>query len=182
MMRKLFKIVLMLALLSWAAAGLRHAQGQRESESVTRNAVATVSNRSQVEIRIYAGGGDGSFVLKNPALEKMAGSTVLKGNIVNLTKRKREQVSFVVKAYGRDGQLLKGLESETLFTAQELKANASVPINHGYGVWLQGILTENIARIEISEISQAQDIPIMARMIPFPAHALALERYSDVEE
>ena len=180
MMRKLFKIVVIVALLFWAAAGLRHAQGQRDSESMTRNAVATVSNRPQVGIRIYAT--DGSFALKNLALEKMTGSTILKGNIVNLTKRKREQVSFVVKAYGSDGQVLRGLESETVFTTQELRANASVPINHGYGVWLQGILAENIARIEISEISQAQDIPIMARLIPFPAHALDLKRYSDVEE
>jgi hypothetical protein len=179
-MRKLFKIVVIVALLSWAAAGLRHAQGQRSGESMTRSAVATVSNRPQVEIRIYAG--DGSLALKNPALEKMAGSTVLKGNIINRAKRKREQVSFVVKAYGHDGQVLRGLESETVFTAQELRANASVPINHGYGVWLQGIPAENIARIEISEISQAQDIPIMARLIPFPAHALALKRYADVEE
>jgi hypothetical protein len=182
MMRKLFKIVVIVALLFWAAAGLRHAQGQRDSESITRSTSATVSNRPQVGIRIYATDGGGSFALKNSVLEKMAGSTILKGNIVNLTKRKREQVSFSVRAYGRDGQLLKGLESETVFTTQELKANASVPINHGYGVWLQGILADDIARIEISEISQAQDIPIMARLIPFPAHALALERYSDVEE
>lgn len=180
MTQKLFKIVIISALLFWAAAGLRHVQGQRDSESMTRSAVAIVSNRPQVEMRIYAG--DNSLVLKNPALEKMAGSTILKGDIVNLTKRKREQVSFVVRAYGRDGQVLKGLESETIFTAQGLKARASVPINHGYGVWLQGILADDIVRIEISEISQAQDIPIMARMIPFPAHALDLKRYSDVEE
>ena len=180
MMRKLFKIVVIVALLFWAAAGLRHVQGQRDGESMTRRASATVSNRPQVETRNYPG--DGSFVLKNPALEKMAGSTVLKGNIVNMTNHKREQVSFLVRAYGRDGQILKGLENETVFTAQGLKARASQPINHGYGVWLQGILTENVARIEISEISQAQDIPIMARMIPFPAHALDWRRYSDVEE
>ena len=180
MMRKLVKIVVIFALLSWAAAGLRQAQGQRDGESMTRRAVATVSDRQHMEMTLDAG--DGSFVLKNLTLVKMAGSTVLKGNVVNKTKHKREQVSFVVKAYDRDGQVLKGLESETVFTAQGLKTNASVSINHGYGVWLQGILADDIARIEIAEISQTYDIPIVARMIPFPAHALDLKRYAEIEE
>lgn len=179
MMRKLVKIAVIFALLSWAALGLRQAQGQRDSESTTRKVASPLSNRLQVET-IHAG--DGSFVIQNLTLTKMDGSTVLKGNIVNKSKRRREQVSFVVTAYGHDGQVLKGLESETVFTAQEVKANASVPINHGYGVWLQGILTDDIARIEISEISQAQDIPIMARMVPLASHVMNLKRSSEIEE
>jgi predicted thioesterase len=179
-MRKLIKIVLIFALLAWAAVGLRHAQGQREGASVSRSTVVSASNRPQEKITINTG--DGSFVLKNPTLTRRTGSTVLKGNVVNKTKRNREQVSFEIRVYDRDGQILKGLESKIIFTAQELKANASTPINHGYGVWLQGIAIDDIARIEISEIGQGQDIPIVARMIPLASHALDLKRYSEIEK
>ena len=180
MMRKLIKIAVIFALLSWAALGLRQAQGQRDSESTTRKVASPLNNRPHIETTVYAS--DGSFAIQNLTLTKMDGSTVLKGNILNKSKRRREQVSFVVTAYGHDGQVLKGPESETVFTAQEVKANASVPINHGYGVWLQGILTDDIARIEISEISQAQDIPIMARMMPLASHVMDLKRYSEIDE
>ncbi|HEX8922321.1 MAG TPA: hypothetical protein VF766_12675 [Pyrinomonadaceae bacterium] len=182
MMRKLLKILFILALLSWGALGLRHAQGQRDKASLTRGAVVApmASDRRQVQITINAG--DGSFVMQNLTLTKMAGSTVLRGNVLNKSKHKREQVSFLVRAYGRDGLVLKGLESETVFTAQELKANSSVPINHGYGVWLQGILTEDIARIEISEIGQAHDIPIMAWIKPLEKESLDLASYAEIEE
>lgn len=182
MTRKLIKIVLILALLSWGAAGLRHAaQGQRDGGgTVPRNAFAAASSRTHATLTVNSS--DGSFVLKNLTLTKMAGSTILKGNILNKTKHKREQVSFVVLAYNREGRVLKGLESKTIFTAQRLKANASVPINHGYGVWLQGVSLDDIARIEISEMGQEHDIPIIARMIPLASHALDVERYSEIDE
>ena len=180
-MRKLLKIVIVLTLLSWAAIGLRHAaQGQRDGESLPRNAFAAASSRTHAEIKVDSS--DGSFVLKNLTLTRMTGSTVLKGNVVNKTKRKREEVFFAVKAYNRNGQLLKGLESETIFTARGLKANVSAPINHGYGVWLQGVSLDDIARIEISELSKESGASIMARMIPLASHALDLKRYSEVEE
>lgn len=180
MTRKLVKIVFVLALLSWAAVGLRYAQGQRDHERVPRNSFVAASSRTHAEIKVDSS--DGSFVLNNLTLSRMTGSTILKGNIVNKTKRQREQVSFTVRAYGRDGQLLKGLESKTIFTAQRLKANAAVPINHGYGVWLQGISLDDIARVEISEMGQEHEIPIIARMIPLASHALDVKRYSEVEE
>ena len=177
---KLVKIVIVLALLACATAGVWRAQGQRETGAGPRNAFAAASRRPHREIKV--GANDGSFVLKNLRLERMAGSTVLKGNVLNRTKRKHEQVSFVVKAYNLEGQLLKGLETETIFTAQGLKANASVPINHGYGVWLQGISLDDIARVEISEPGKETETAMAARMIPLASHALDAQRYTDVEE
>jgi hypothetical protein len=182
MARKFVKIGFVLAMLVSAAAGLRHAQGQRDGESISRNAftATTASSRTHVEIKIDSS--DGSFILKNLTLTRMMGSTVLKGNIVNRTKRRRAQVHFAVEAYDRDGRLLKGLESETIFTAQGLKANASTPINHGYGVWLQGVSLDDIARLEISELGKETGRSTLARMIPLASHALDLQRYSEIEE
>jgi hypothetical protein len=180
MLRRLFKIVLILALLSCAAVGLRRAQGQRESGHLPRNVMATAASRSHREIRVNSN--DGSFVLKNLRLERMNDSTILKGDVVNKTKRKREQVSFLVRAYNHDGKLLKGLEKETIFTAQGLKANASLAINHGYGVWLQGVSLDDIARVEISEPGKETEREITARVIPLASHALDSQRYAEVEE
>ena len=180
-MRQLVKIVLILVLLSCAAVGLRPARGQRGDQSTTRSrAVASLSSQSHEELTIETG--DGSFVLKNLTLLRMSGSTVLKGNIVNKSNRRREQISLEVRAYDRDGRVLKGLESRTIFSAHELKAKASTPINHGYGVWLQGVSLDDIARIEISKIGQEHHVPIVARMIPLAAHALDWQRYSEIEE
>jgi hypothetical protein len=147
---------------------------------VPRNAFAAASSRAHREIKVDAN--DGSFVLKNLRLERMSGSTILKGNVLNKTKRKHEQVSFLVRAYNLDGQLLKGLEAETIFTAQGLKANAAVPINHGYGVWLQGISLNDIARIEISEVGKDAGTATLTRMIPLASHALDVQRYAEIEE
>src|SRR5215210_3617595 len=100
-MRKLVKIVLILALLSWAALGLRYAQGQRgDNQSMPRNqAVASLSSQPHEELTIEAN--DGFFVLKNLTLVRMTGSTLLKGNVVNKSNRKRGQISFEVRAYDR---------------------------------------------------------------------------------
>ncbi|MDT4895720.1 MAG: hypothetical protein QOH25_797 [Acidobacteriota bacterium] len=181
-MRKLVKIIFILALLSWAAVGFRYAQGQRSgNQSMSRSrAVASLNSQPHEELTVATSGG--AFVLKNLTLLRMTGSTVLKGSVVNKSNHRREQISFEVRAYDRGGRVLKGLESQTIFGAHELKANASTPINQGYGVWLQGISLDDIARIEISEIVQEHDIPIMARMIPLAAHALAWQRYSEIEE
>jgi hypothetical protein len=181
-MRRLFKIVLILTALSGVALGLRHALAQRAGQqSAPRTSFAATINRPHEKITVRTG--DGSFILKNLMLVKVQGSTVVKGSVVNKTKSEREQVSFKVTAYDRDGRVLKGLESETVFTAQALKANRAAPINHGYGVWLQGIAAEDIARIEISEVgAQRADIPIVARIVPLASHALEWEKYAEVEE
>lgn len=181
MLRRICKIVLILAIASWAAFGLRPAQGQLDGETIRRNSfAAAVSRRAHADIKIEVR--DGSFVLRNLQLERMTGSTILKGNVLNKTKRRREQVSFVVRAYNRDGVLLRGLEKETIFTAQGLKANGSKAINHGYGVWLQGVSLDDIARVEVSEVGAEPSTETVSRMIPLASHAFALQRYSEVEE
>ena len=180
-MRSSIKIILIVALLSCAALGLQQAQGQNDHKSNQgRVSAAVVSNRPLEDSRIQVS--DGSFILKNLTLTKMRGSTILKGNVVNKTKHNREQVAFEIRAYNVDGQMLKGLESKTIFASQELKAGASTPINHGYGVWLQGVPTEKIARIEISEMGKATNRLTIARMIPLGNHALDLKRDAEIEE
>jgi pSer/pThr/pTyr-binding forkhead associated (FHA) protein len=180
-MRRLIKIVLVLTLLACAAAGVRHALAQRGNDSdMQRSAFASAVSRPHAEIRVDVG--EGSFVLKNLTLARVNGSTVLKGSVVNKTKHTREQVSFEVRAYDRDGRVLKGLESKTVFAAHKLKANSSAPINHGYGVWLQGVSLEDVARIEVSETGERADVPIMARLIPLAGHALDVKRYAEIDE
>lgn len=180
-MRSPVKIILIIALLSCAAIGLRHVQGQSDHKSTQGRVAAAATSRRPLEdstVRV----GDGSFALKNMTLIKMNGSTILKGKVVNKTNRKYEQISFEVRAYDRDGQFLKGLESKTIFASQELKAGASIPINHGYGVWLQGVPSEKIARIEISENRKQIETSTLDRIIPLASHALNLKRYAEIEE
>lgn len=181
-MRSPLKIVLVAVLMSCAALGLRHVQGQgeRKLNQGRFTAAAASSNRALGDSIVPVQ--DGSFVLKNLTLVRMSGSTILKGKIVNKTTHKREQVSFEVRAYDGSGQLLKGLENKTIFAAQELKAGAAAPINHGHGVWLQGVPSEKIARIEISEIGQEVGGSRLSRAIPFASHARNWKRYVDVEE
>ncbi len=174
-MRSPLKIILALALLSCAAVGLRHAQGQSDHQSNQgRVAAASASSRPLEDSIVQAQGG--AFVLKNLTLTKMKGSTIIKGKVVNKTNRKYEQVSFEVRAYDSAGQILKGLENKTIFASQELKAGASVPINHGYGVWLQGVPLEKIARIEISENGKEVGSSTLAQ------HDTACQSCSGLEE
>jgi hypothetical protein len=181
-MRSPVKIILVIALIACAAIGLRHVQGQSDQRANQGRVIATAAsgNRLLEDSTVPAQGG--SFVLKNLTLTKMTGSTILNGKLINKTNRKYEQISFEIRAYDRDGQILRGLERKTIFSSQELKAGASVPINHGYGVWLQGIPAEKIARIEISENGKELGRSTLDRMIPLASHALDLKRYAEIEE
>src|SRR5215210_749037 len=127
-MRSPLKIILVVALTFCAAIGLRQAQGQNgfRSNGARVSVGAAVGNRALEDSAVRVG--DGSFILKNLTLTKMSGSTLLKGDLVNKTKQKQESVFFEVRAYGPEGQLLKGLESRTIFAAQKLKAGRAVPI------------------------------------------------------
>jgi hypothetical protein len=178
-MPKLVKIVLIFALVPGAAIGLWQAHGQRGNKLSGESGQVGTGKRLHEDLAVYVR--EGSFVLKNLKLEKMMDSTILKGSVVNKTKRKQEQVSFAVRAYNSNGQLLKGLERETIFVVQELKANASTPINHGYGVWLQGIPLESIARIEISETTyETASQPSWTKWLA--NHATFREEDSEIEE
>jgi hypothetical protein len=181
-MRKLFKIILISALLSCAAMGLRQAQGQRDGKFRQSSATIVSSNRLHGDVGVNVN--DNSFILKNLKLSKMLDSTILKGYVVNKTNRTRDEVSFEVRAYDRSGQILKGLERETIFAVRQLKANASAPINQGYGVWLQGIPLEAVARIEIletnGETTSMSSMPSWTKWLS--NHAVSLEKDSEIEE
>jgi hypothetical protein len=156
-MRRVVKIVLILALLSWAALGLRHARGQRAGESMPAAAGFSEVSRPHEEIAVYTG--DGAFVLKNLRLVRMTNSTVLKGDVLNRSGRDREELFFEVRAYDRGGRLLTGSEERTIFAVRQLGARASAPINHDHGVWLQGVPTDAIARLEVFESRDISSSP-----------------------
>ncbi len=179
-MRSPVKIILLVALLSCAAIGLRHVRGQSGHESNQGSVTVAAANRRSLEdSTIHVNGG--SFALKNLTLTKMTGSTVLNGKIVNKTNHNHEQVSFEVRAYDRDGRMLKGTEAKTIFLGQELKANASMPINHGYGVWLQGIHVESIMRLDVVETSnETSSLPSWTKWLA--SHAISWEEDSEIEE
>jgi hypothetical protein len=178
-MRKLFKIVLILALLSCAVVGLRQAQGQRDDKSISGRAKIVAGSRAHKNITVRVN--DGSFVLKNLKLTKVSGSAILKGDVVNKTSHKQEQVSFEVRAYDGDGQTLKGLERENIFAVRELEANTSAPINQGYGVWLQGIPLEAIAGIEILETNEeTASLPSWTNW--FASHSISWGKDFEIEE
>jgi hypothetical protein len=180
-MRRLVKILLLSALLvACASLGLWHAQGQREANSNQRigNASQPVSRFGDVTVYVR----EGSFALKNLRLNGMMGSVVLKGNLVNKTNQYLDEATFEIKAYGRDGRLLKGAEEKTIFEIRQFKVNASMPLNYGYGVWLQGIPLDDIAGIEISETGDEAASSSLMRMIPFASHAAFWKDYSEIEE
>jgi hypothetical protein len=179
MRRSTIKIVLVVALLSCAALGLQQALGQRTDKSNQGAILAAAHNRPLDDSIVHVR--DGSFVLKNLTLTKMVGSTVLKGNIVNKTDRKQEQFSFEVRAYDRNGRVLQGLERKTIFVGQQLKANAAAPINNGYGVWLQGIPLDSIARLEISETGAETTASLPSWTRWFAAHAVVVTGLKDSE-
>jgi hypothetical protein len=180
-MRRLVKILLLPALLfACGSVGLLHVQGQREARSNESIEVARQSVSRYGDVMIYVR--DGSFALKKPMLTKMMGSVILKGDLVNRTNLYLDEATFEIKAYGRDGRLLKGVEEKTVFAVRQFRANASMPVNSGYGVWLQGIPLDAIARIEISETGDEAARSSLIRMIPFASHAVFWNDYSEVEE
>lgn len=92
---------------------------------------------------------EGSFVLKDLRLVSIGGSTKLSGRLVNQTKRRWETMVFAVRAFDRSGKRLRGVEAETIFGVHQLGRGKSAPLNSGYGVWLEGIPINAIARLEV---------------------------------
>jgi hypothetical protein len=178
---RLVKILLLPALLLvCASAGLLHVQGQRETKSNQSVEASHQSVSHFGDVTVYIR--EDSFALKNLMLTKMTGSVILKGNLVNKTNHYLDEATFEIKAYDRDGRLLKGVEEKTIFAVRQLKANASMPVNSGYGVWLQGIPLDTIARIEISETGDEAARSSLMRMIPFASRAAFWKDYSGIEE
>lgn len=180
-MRRLVKILLLPALLLvCGSVGLLHVRGQREAKANQSNEVARQSVSRFGDVTVYVR--EDSFALKNFVLTKMTGSVILKGNLVNKTNHYLDEATFEIKAYGRDGRLLRGVEAKTVFAVRQFKANASASLNSGYGVWLQGIPLDAIARIEISETDDDAARSSLVRMIPFASHTAFWKDYSGIEE
>jgi hypothetical protein len=181
-MQRLVKIFLLPALvLVCASAGFWNVRGQREGTKSNRSVEAGNASITRFgDVTVYVR--EDSLALKNLMLTGMMNSVILKGNLVNKTGRYLDQATFEIKAYDRSGKLLKGVEEKTIFVVNQLRAHASMPVNSGYGVWLQGITLDTIARIEISETGDETAALSLMRMIPFADHAAFWKDYSEVEE
>jgi hypothetical protein len=92
---------------------------------------------------------EGSFVLRDLRLTSVGGSTRINGQLVNQTKQQWESILLTVTAYDASGRRLKGVERETVFAFNQLGKGKSASINSGYGVWLEGIPLQSIARLEV---------------------------------
>jgi hypothetical protein len=180
-MQRLVKIFLLPALvMACASAGFWNVRGQREGKTNRSVEAGNASITRFGDVTVYVR--EDSLALKNLVLTGMMNSVILKGNLVNKTGRYLDQATFEIKAYDRNGKLLKGVEEKTIFVVNQLRAHASMPVNSGYGVWLQGIPLDTIARIEISETGNETAALSLMRMIPFADHAAFWKDYSEVEE
>ena len=92
---------------------------------------------------------EGAFILKDLRLVPIGGSTRLIGKLVNQTKRRWDTIVFAVRAFDRNGKRLRGVEEDTIFGFHQLGRGKSAPLNSGYGVWLEGIPINAIARLEV---------------------------------
>lgn len=143
------KLILLSALvLALVAAGLYRVQ--KPTGLLFNSEAAGESNeeiqRSIPDLKVTAGGG--AFTLSNLRLVKAYGSTKLKGEISNDTGERWQRATFELKAFDRKGNQLKGAEALTIFQANELETTESIPIDGGYGVRLEGIPFDSIARVE----------------------------------
>jgi hypothetical protein len=173
-------LLLAALLIVCAPLGLRHAHGELDRDSNHKRESIETPFRRIGGVAVQINGG--SFEVRDFSLTEAAGSAILKGNLVNSTNRHLDQMTFEVKAYDREGNLLRGVEEKTIFTAHQLEPNADAPIHSGYGVWLQGIPLSEIARVEISETGNETGAARSAQIIPFAGRALFLKEYSEIEE
>ena len=180
-MRRQFKIVPLLVMLAACAiVGLFQAQGRRTASAQQSFAPSSTARRPHANMIIRVA--NGSVVMKDLRLNRAGTSTILKGEVFNNKARRVNQATFEIKAYDQRGRLLRGVEEQTIFTVHGLKANDSLPLNSGYGVWLQGIPLDSIARLEISEINGETSVSSLTRLVPFTSHAVDLKKFSEVEE
>lgn len=180
-MRRQFKIVpLFVILLACASLELWQAGGRSNASAQQSFVPAAPASRPHASVTIRVA--DGSFVIKNLKLKRAGSSTILEGEVSNKTSRRVNQATFEIRAYDHAGTLLRGIEGKTIFTVQRLKAKASAPLNSGYGVWLQGISLEAIARLEIIEAGGEATGSSMVSSIPFAGDAADWKKYSETEE
>lgn len=134
--------------LAGAMFTLRQAR-ERDSSAVRQSNKIAAADRSipYKDIAVPVEGGE--FVLKNLSLVRMAGSTKLTGVLLNNTGQRWNKAAFEVRAYDRDGKQLKGVEDLTVFEFNDLERDASAALDSGYGVWLEGVTIDAIARLEV---------------------------------
>ena len=176
-MKHIIKLMLPLCLvLAGTMFTLRQARGERDSSAIRHsNKMAAVDgSRPYKDLAVRVDGGE--FVLKNLSLTRMAGSTKLTGDLLNNTGQRWNKAAFEVRAYDRDGKLLKGLENLTIFEFNDLERDASAPLDWGYGVWLEGVAIDAIARLEVILIDG--ELPASYRLAmkrPVASNILAFE-------
>ena len=181
-MRRRFKIApLMMMLVACGIVGLWQAEGRRAAFSQQSFAPASPTSKkphANMIIRVASG----SFVMKDLRLQRAGSSTILKGKVLNNQSHRVNEATFEIRAYDRTGALLRGVEEKTIFTVHRLKARASLPLNSGYGVWLQGIPLDQIARLEVIESAAETGQSSLHHLLPFASHAVDWKRYSETEE
>jgi hypothetical protein len=143
------KLTLLLTLvLTLIMMGLSGAAGRAKpsSQRVETKDGSEALQRKIPDLKVAAAGG--SFTLSDLRLVKASGSTKLKGEISNDTARGWKRATFELKAFDDKGNQLKGAEDVIIFQINDLERTASMPIDDGYGVWLEGIPFESISKIE----------------------------------
>ncbi len=146
-------LCLWLGVFVWTTGLGGHEPGREENKeakallgAASTSAIESASGRKIPTIVVSTD--RGTFYLTELRLTKARGSTKLKGWIFNNTGRRWPRASFELRAYDRQGRLLKGAEKMTLFEVRNFAQASSVPLDYGYGVWLEGIPIEEIARLE----------------------------------
>ena len=109
--------------------------------------------RSTPDMIVHVGGG--SFRLGDLRLVKESGSTKLKGTIVNQTGHRWNQALFEVRAFDASGNQLRGAEERTVFQVNDFERASAQPLDFGYGIWLEGISIESVARLEVVPITDS---------------------------
>ncbi len=144
---------------------------ERRVRPVKASAQSPSSDESRPHPSLAIPLAEGGFVLKDLRLVRVGASTRLDGKLVNQTKRRWERITFALKAYDGAGRQLKGIERETVFAFNQLGKGKSSVLNSGYGVWLEGINFQRVARVEVVLLDA-----------PRAAHSPSRKTLSDIEE
>lgn len=145
----LMKLILLSVLVfTLAVTGLSSAQGLSHlpflRQAVKENNRETEKSIPDLKIPVEGG----AFNLRSLRLVKVSGSTKLKGEISNDTGQSWHSALFELKAYDNKGNQLKGAEQMTIFQISDLETSESTPLDDGYGVWLEGIPYDSIAKVK----------------------------------
>lgn len=177
-MRRLITTLLLGVMLSCGTTAVT--LGARGDNRASREVEAGASSRKSLS-NVALGVDGGSFILVDLNLKRAMRSSILEGNLINRTNKPLDEATFEVKAYDREGNLLRGVEEKTIFTASQLEAGASQPLNYGYGVWLQGIPLDAVSRIEVYRSGDEEGV-VPLQSIPLVNYVVFSGTYSEIEE